>query len=95
MLMFIINRAAKSVYYMHIVVLKHSPESVGNHGYFGLTLRSCGDKVSFAYECIHNVMYTVVWKISVVKKFSYALLCTKIKCTKFFITVYKVCMLLR
>ena len=29
------------------------------------------------------------------QKISYAQLCTKIKCTKFFIAVYKVCMLLR
>ena len=38
---------------------------------------------------------TVVREIFVVKNFSYAQLCTKIKCTKFFIAVYKVCMLLR
>ena len=30
---------------------------------------------------------TVVWEIFVVKKFSYARLCTKIKCTEYFITV--------
>ena len=41
------------------------------------------------------LLATVVREILVVKKFSYARLCTKIKCTKFFIAVYKVCMLLR
>ena len=48
--------------------------------------------------CMHlsnSELYTVVGEIFVVKKISYAWLCTKIKCTKFFIAVYKVCMLLR
>ena len=40
-------------------------------------------------------LYTVVREIFVVKYFSYVRLCTKIICTKSFIAVYKVCMLLR
>ena len=42
-----------------------------------------------------GIQHTVVREFFVVKKLSYAQLCTKIKCTKFFIAVYKVCMLLR